>query len=65
MKRFDQGVIAELEAIEELLLKRRAEVVGRGVSTDEAFGRVFALGAVDSAVWRLLRRAKGEEVADG
>lgn len=57
---FEKAAIEELEAIDEWLKERRQQQIRSFSPSTKNMGKMFALGAVDSAIWRLLRRARGE-----
>lgn len=66
MNDFDQAMLKELDAFDELISLRRQALIDGGmfVQDDEghssvnhvAMGRMFALGAIDNALYRIRRR---------
>jgi hypothetical protein len=61
---WDKAVIAELDAVLALVQERRRQTMedATGKQVDPVvMAKVFALGAVDSAIWRLLLRARGDQ----
>jgi len=64
MDDFDKGMLKEIEEIDEWITARR-NALYRALSplpnNQENFGRFFAIGAAQSAMWRIMRRIKGDD----
>jgi len=60
---FEEAMLKELEDVAALVVARRDALVQTFTSGHESMGRMFALGAVDSALWRLILRAKGDTLS--
>lgn len=56
---FEEGMRAELHQIDQRVTAWRDELVQQQL-THEKMGRMFALGAVSSAIWRLQRKLQGD-----
>ena len=62
---FEKAMVDELTEVQAIVIARRDALVNSLPSTsDEAaratMGRMFALGSIDSAIWRSLRRIQGD-----
>jgi hypothetical protein len=64
MEEFEEAMVAELVEWQKLVRAKRDALVQGFKPTPDAMGRMFALGAIDSALWRMHRRAAGKGAVD-